>query len=195
MDDDQNNNRRVGLLGGSFNPAHAGHREISLAALDRMALDVVWWLVTPGNPLKDQNIYAPLDERLAQARKIADHCDIVVSNFEQRHNLQYTVDTLTRLKELNPNTHFIWLMGADSLAGFHRWRDWKTIAALMPMAVFSRPGYSENALQSEAATHLKLFRKSEENALQLASEPPPAWIFFDHTDNPLSSTALRNQRD
>lgn len=180
------------MLGGSFNPAHDGHREISLAGLSRLGLDAVWWLVTPGNPLKDPETYAPFDERLAQARKVAAHPDIVVSDFERRHDLQYTVDTLERLQFLYPNAAFVWLMGADSLDGFHRWKDWRRIATLVPFAVFNRPGYGDDALTSEAATELAAFRIDADKAETLPAEEPPAWIYFSDTDNPLSSTALRN---
>lgn len=188
--DENSIKRRIGLLGGSFNPAHAGHREISLTALERLRLDAVWWLVTPGNPLKDPDIYAAYDERLHQARAVANHPDIVVSDFEHRRNLQYTVDTLEQIIDANPNAGFIWLMGADGLANFHRWKDWRRIAELAPMAVFNRPGYSDAALMSEAADTLAPFRIKANDGDLLAREPP-AWIFFADIDNPLSSTALR----
>jgi L-histidine Nalpha-methyltransferase len=184
--------RRIGLLGGSFNPAHAGHRQISVAALDRLGLEAVWWLVTPGNPLKDAGQYAPYEERLTKARAVAAHPDIVVSDFERRHNLQYTVDTLERLQITNPDIDFIWLMGADSLAGFHRWKDWRKIAELAPMAVFNRPGYTDNALSGQAAKALDAFRIDEENLGQLTGNDPPVWVYFSDTDNPLSSTEIRN---
>ncbi len=184
--------RRIGLLGGSFNPAHAGHRQISVAALERLGLEAVWWLVTPGNPLKDAGQYAPYEERLSKARAVADHPDIVVSNFERRHNLQYTVDTLERLQITNPDIDFIWLMGADSLAGFHRWKDWRKIAERAPMAVFNRPGYTDTALSGEAALALDAFRIDEENIEQLTRNDPPVWVYLSDTDNPLSSTAIRN---
>gem|GEM_PF-57243 len=186
--------RRIGLLGGSFNPPHEGHRQISLAALDKLGLDAVWWLVTPGNPLKDADLYAPYEERLAKARRLADHPDIVVSDFERRHNLQYTVDVLERLQIVNPDIDFVWLMGADSLAGFHLWKDWRKIAELAPMAVFNRPGYTDSALSGEAATALNAFRINENDLDQLITSDPPAWIYFSETDNPLSSTAIRNAR-
>lgn len=186
--------RRIGLLGGSFNPPHGGHREISVAALKRLSLDSVWWLVTPGNPLKDPADYAPFDDRMKLARKAADHPDIVVSDFEKRHGLQYTVDTIERLREFHPDTGFIWLMGADSLATFHRWKDWRRIAALAPMAVFNRPGYGDAALESEAAVALAPFRVAPENAETLAEREPPVWTYFSDTDNTLSSTSLRNAR-
>ena len=184
--------RRIGLLGGSFNPAHGGHREISLAGLARLGLDTIWWLATPANPLKDKQDYAPFETRIAQARKTAAHPDIVVSDFEKRQGLQYTVDTLERLRLLHPDTAFVWLMGADSLAGFHHWKDWRRIASLVPIAVFNRPGYGEDALAGEAARELAAFRIDADKGETLADTEPPAWIYFPDTDNPLSSTALRN---
>ena len=186
--------RRIGLLGGSFNPAHAGHREISLAALDRLGLDAVWWLVTPGNPLKDSGIYAAYDDRLHQARKVARHPDIIVSDFEKRRNLQYTVDTLGQIIDANPTAQFVWLMGADSLANFHRWKDWRRIAELAPIAVFNRPEHGDDALKSEAGTALAPFRLSDADT-DLLSLEPPAWVFFEDFDNPLSSTAIRNAKN
>jgi len=184
--------QKIGLLGGSFNPAHAGHREISLSAIDWLGLDAVWWLVTPGNPLKDIDSYAPYPERLATARHVADDERIVISNFEQRRGLQYTVDTLTTLWDDFPAMQFVWLMGADGLRDFHLWKDWRRIAETAPFAVFNRPGYETDALDSEAATELAHFRINEDAAKTLAGTEPPAWIFFDGTDNPLSSTAIRN---
>lgn len=184
--------RRIGLLGGSFNPPHAGHRAISVAALERLGLDAVWWMVTPGNPLKDPDIYQPFERRVQLARKAANHPDIVVSDFEHRHHLQYTVDTLERLKSLYPDTAFVWLMGADGLENFHRWKDWRRIANLVPFAVFNRPGYEEKALSGEAAKELSIFRIEEKAAENLAGMEPPAWVFFPDTDISLSSTAIRN---
>lgn len=182
---------RVGLLGGSFNPAHEGHREISLLALRRLKLDAIWWLVSPGNPLKDAGDYAPYDERLRVARKIADHPRIVVSNFEERKGLQYTVDTLETLRSIWPQIDFVWLMGADSLAGFHHWRDWRKIAALAPIAVFNRPGHEEAWTTAPAATELAAFRLEEDAAGALAGAEPPAWVFIAEPQNPQSSTAIR----
>jgi len=186
--------RRIGLLGGSFNPPHEGHREISLAALDRLCLDAVWWLVTPGNPLKDASVYAPFDQRMRDAQRAANHEDIVVSDFETRHSLQYTVDTIERLRLLNPEVKFVWLMGADGLLNFHRWKDWERIATLAPIAVFNRPGYGADALVSEAASSLGALRLDAREAAKLADAEPPAWIFFADMENPLSSTAIRGRR-
>jgi len=186
--------RRIGLLGGSFNPPHDGHREISLAALGRLHLDAVWWLVTPGNPLKDARLYAPFDQRMRAAQRAANHEDIVVSDFETRHSLQYTVDTIERLQFLNPDVKFVWLMGADGLLNFHRWKNWERIAALAPIAVFNRPGYGADALASEAAIALSALRLDEREAAKLADAEPPAWVFFADMENPQSSTAIRGQR-
>jgi nicotinate-nucleotide adenylyltransferase len=185
---------RVGLLGGSFNPAHEGHREISLLAFKRLRLDAVWWLVSPGNPLKDAADYAPYEERLRTARKVADHPRIIVSNFEERKGLQYTVDTLETLRTLWPQINFVWLMGADSLASFHRWRDWRRIASLAPFAVFNRPGYEAALRTAPAAEALKDFRLEEDAAEGLAGAEPPAWVFIAAPQNPQSSTAIRAGR-
>jgi nicotinate-nucleotide adenylyltransferase len=182
---------RVGLLGGSFNPAHEGHREISLLALKRLSLDAVWWLVSPGNPLKDAADYAPYEERLRIARKVSDHPRIIVSNFEERKGLQYTVDTLGTLRALWPQIDFVWLMGADSFASFHRWRDWKRIASLAPMAVFNRPGHETAWKAAPAADELDAFRLEESAAANLADAEPPAWVFIAESQNAQSSTAIR----
>lgn len=181
----------IGLLGGSFNPAHEGHREISLAALKALGLDAVWWLVTPGNPLKAPGDYAPYDERLADARRVADHPRIVVSDFEARKGIQYTVDTLTTLHALWPQMHFLWLMGADSLETFHLWKDWRKIFTLAPIAVFSRPGHDGAAEASQAALEFQAFRLDHRDAAALTRAEPPAWAYFPDTDNPASSSALR----
>ena len=182
---------RIGLLGGSFNPAHGGHREISIAALNYIKLDAVWWLVSPGNPLKDPGAYAPYEERLAKARRVADHHRIVVSDFERRKNLQYTIDTLDAIQTLWPDMGFVWLMGADSLMTFHLWRDWKSIFARTPIAVFNRPGSETAPEEAEAAQEFSRFRVETEKAATILSEEPPAWTFIAATSNPLSSTALR----
>lgn len=191
----QGDRRRIGLLGGSFNPAHDGHREISILALERLSLDAVMWLVTPGNPLKDPSIYAPYEERLRQARRAADHPDIVVSDFERRHGLTYTVDTIDRLKALNPNTNYVWLMGADSFETLHEWRDWRNIVQSAPIAVFRRPGYENAPINSVAAREFSFERRDIDAATGLADLPPPAWIFFPETDNKISSTAIRARID
>lgn len=186
---------RIGLLGGSFNPAHDGHREISLAAINHLRLDAVWWLVTPGNPLKEGGDYeyAPYQERLAAARRVANHPRIVVSNFEERKGLQYTVDTLEALHDLWPQIRFVWLMGADSLEGFHKWKNWRRIASLAPIAVFNRPGHEAAATTSETAKELALFRVPSGRAADIVDAFPPAWTFIETTKNPASASAIRRR--
>lgn len=181
----------IGLLGGSFNPAHDGHREISLAALASLGLDAVWWLVSPGNPLKDANGYAPYGERLAQARRAAADPRIVVSDFEARKNLRYTVDTVSLLQALWPQIRFVWLMGADSLDQFHLWKEWRRLFAAIPIAVFARPGFERAATESEAAQAFATFRLDDGAISRLAGAEPPAWGYFGDTRNPASSTELR----
>ncbi len=182
---------KVGLLGGSFNPPHGGHLEISLHAIERLKLDVVWWLVTPGNPLKDKSIYAPYEERLAHARVVAEGAPIVISDFEHQHGLQYTYQTIEALQQNYPDHDFVWMMGADSLASLHHWKNWRTLAETIPMAIFNRPSQSNQALKSQASLELAHCRLDEAAADALCGSKPPAWIFFPQTKNPLSSTALR----
>lgn len=182
---------KIGLLGGSFNPPHPGHREISMKALDWLGLDSVWWLVSPGNPLKDPETYAPYEERLWRSRRIANDPRIVISNFEERRKLQYTVDTLDALTDLWPDMRFVWLMGADSLATMHLWKDWKRIFTIAPIAAFKRPGFEDAAETSPAAREFAPFRVDERNAKELPLSEPPAWTFCTSTANPASSTALR----
>lgn len=187
---------RIGLLGGSFNPAHDGHREISLEALRLLKLDAVWWLVTPGNPVKERvgHDYAPYEERVATARRVANHPRLVVSNFEDRKGLQYTVDTLEALTDLWPQIHFVWLMGADSLEGFDRWKNWRRIASLVPIAVFNRPGHEAAALASQTARELALFRVPSARAAEIVGADPPVWTFVEETQNPASASAIRAAR-
>ncbi|HXI86632.1 MAG TPA: nicotinate-nucleotide adenylyltransferase [Parvularculaceae bacterium] len=186
--------QKIGLLGGSFNPPHAGHREISLLALDWLGLDAVWWLVSPGNPLKDPAASAPYERRLSEARKVARHPAIVVSNFEQRRHLRYTVDTLAALGDLWPQMRFVWLMGADNLATINQWKDWRRIFLLAPVAVFNRPGFEAAGEESAAAKEFAAFRIDKSRGRALAEMEPPAWAYFSGVDNPLSSTALRARR-
>lgn len=183
---------RIGLLGGSFNPAHDGHYEISMAALKTLNLETVWWLVSPGNPLKNPSIYKPYTDRITQARKIADDARIVVSNFEQRRKLQYTIDTLTILIDEHPAVDFVWLMGSDSLQTFHKWKRWRDIFTTMPIAVFNRPGAENAADTTLAAQDFASFRLPENAAHQLPGKEAPAWVFVSSTANPQSSTELRN---
>ena len=149
--------QRVGLLGGSFNPPHDGHRQISLEAMQRLGLDRVWWLVSPGNPLKSHAELESLESRLRQARSVADHPRIAVTGLETLLGTAYTAETLAYLRRRRPDLHLVWLMGADNLAGFDRWRHWRRIMALMPVAIIDRPGWRLPALAAPAA-HPRSFR-------------------------------------
>ena len=184
---------RIGLLGGSFNPAHQAHRHISLIALRRLKLDAVWWLVSPQNPLKSTTGMATLERRLAKAREVAGHPDIHVSAAEIALGTQYTIDTLEALTAKFPKAHFVWLMGGDSLASFHLWRRWKTIAKLLPIAVVARPGFTIRALSSPAAQFLDDARIDDSQAATLAEHEAPAWTFLRERLDPTSATALRNR--
>lgn len=183
---------RVGLLGGSFNPPHAAHREISLFALKRLRLDRVWWLVTPGNPLKDRGALRAQGERAEAARQCANDPRIDVTCLESVIGTRYTVDTITYLRCRASGLRFVWIMGADNLAQFHRWQNWRTIASSVPMAVIDRPPQSFRALAAPAAQALARYRLPENQAASLAERPPPAWVFLTGLKLSLSSTALRN---
>ena len=185
-------NMRIGLLGGSFNPAHEAHREISLTALKRLGLDQVWWLVTPGNPLKDPSKLASLESRVEMARKMARHPRIEVTGFAG--GSAYTIDLLAELKRRFPGVNFVWLMGADNLAQFHRWRAWGEIFAAVPMAVLDRPGLRLKARASKAAQRFALYQVDESDAGGLARLEPPAWTILSHRLSGLSSTALRAKK-
>ena len=184
----------IGLYGGSFNPAHAGHRHVSLMALKRLRLDRLWWIVTPGNPLKDTGELASTAMRVAQAKEIADDPRIDVTAFEGEIGARYTVDTLAYLKRRFPGVHFVWVMGADNLAGFHRWRGWRRIARMMPIAIIDRPGWTLKAMRSRSATALSGKRIGEGRAPALAGLTPPAWVFLHGPRSHLSSTMLRQMR-
>ncbi|MDO8358529.1 MAG: nicotinate-nucleotide adenylyltransferase [Devosia sp.] len=185
---------RIGLFGGSFNPAHEGHRLVALECLKRLALDKIWILVSPGNPLKDHSELAPLGDRIEGTRHLMNHPALEVTGFEAAHNLRYTFETLTFLTAALPATHFVWIMGADSLMNFDRWERWEDIARLMPMAVYARPGATFKATQSRAAIALAEFRMPEVEAESLAGRPPPAWVYLHGIMSPLSSTAIRQAR-
>lgn len=183
--------RRIGLLGGSFNPAHDGHRHISLQALKRLRLDEVWWLVSPQNPLKSRADMAPFDMRIDSAKKVADHPRIRVSDIERGLGTTYTADTLARLNRRFPNLRFVWLMGADNLAQISRWNRWTRIFNTVPVAVFARPTYSLGALSGRAARRFNRERIKESRASRLADMRPPAWVFLHTPLNATSATALR----
>src|SRR5690242_10590498 len=186
--------KRIGLLGGSFNPAHQGHRDISLAALAYLDLDEVWWLVSPQNPLKPVQGMASFKERMASAQAMASHPRIHVTDIERRLGTRYTADTLRRLVTRFPSYHFVWLMGADNLAQIASWRDWTRIFHLTPIAVFDRPTYTNKALTSLAARRFRRSRRREAALKTLATTPAPAWVFVHHRLNPISATAIRAER-
>jgi nicotinate-nucleotide adenylyltransferase len=186
---------QVGLFGGSFNPPHAGHALVCEIALRRLALDQIWWIVTPGNPLKAGRELAPLVERVAQSRKVAPDPRVKVTAFEARHRVRYTADTLALVKARNPGVDFVWIMGADNLRDFHRWQRWRTIAMTMPMAVIDRPGATLAFLSSTMAKTFDFARVDESDAPLLARMKPPAWTFIHGPRSSLSSTALRAARD
>lgn len=183
--------RRIGLLGGSFNPAHEGHLHISRVALRRLKLDEVWWLVSPQNPLKAEDGMAALPHRLAAARAVARHPRIVVTDVERRLGTRYTVDTLAALRRRFPRASFVWLMGADNLIELPKWRRWRTLVRLAPFAVVARPGYVRRARTSAAATALAAWRWPASRAAELPMAEPPAWVFLQERMNPQSATALR----
>ncbi|HEV7877236.1 nicotinate-nucleotide adenylyltransferase [Bradyrhizobium sp.] len=186
------NGMRVGLLGGSFNPPHLAHRAISLFAIKRLKLDRVWWLVTPGNPLKQNGALQDLDQRIEAARQIADDPRIDVSCLESVIGTRYTVDTITYLRRRAAGPRFVWIMGADNLAQFHRWQNWRRIASEVPIAVIDRPPQSFRALAAPAAQALARYRLPENEAGRLADQSAPAWVFLTGMKMSLSSTGLRN---
>lgn len=181
----------VGLFGGSFNPPHAGHRHASDMALDRLGLDRVWWLVTPGNPLKDARQLAPLTERMAAAARIARRPRAVVTDIEARLGTRYTVDLVDRLTAMAPDVRFVLIIGADNWANFHRWGGWRKIASKVAIAVIDRPGATFKALASPAARVFAKSRLPNDKARLLKTRRPPAWVFLPGEKVWLSSTMLR----
>jgi nicotinate-nucleotide adenylyltransferase len=186
------NGMRVGLLGGSFNPPHAAHRAISLFAIKRLKLDRVWWLVTPGNPLKDHGGLHDLHERADAARKMANDPRIDISCLESVIGTRYTADTVNYLRRRASGLRFVWIMGADNLAQFHKWQNWRRIASEVPIAVIDRPPQSFRALAAPAAQALARYRLPENQAARLADQHAPAWVFLTGMKLNLSSTTLRN---
>jgi len=182
---------QVGLFGGSFNPPHAGHALVADIALRRLALDQLWWMVTPGNPLKNHGELAPLAERLMLSEKITRNPRIKVTAFEAAHHIRYTADTLALVREKNPGVDFVWIMGADSLRDFHRWQRWREIMMTFPIAVIDRPGATLSLLSSVAAKTFDYARVDEAAAPRLAHRKAPAWTFIHGPRSLLSSSAIR----
>jgi len=183
--------KRVGLLGGSFNPAHEGHLQISELALRLLGLDEVWWLVSPQNPLKPTTGMAPFAERLAAARKLAKPGRIRVSDFEARVHSRYTFDTVQKLQIRHRDCRFVWIMGADNLVQLPRWHRWADIMRCVPVAVFDRPTYSYRALAGRAAQRFANCRMNHGAHRTLADQSPPAWTFLWAANNPASASAIR----
>ncbi len=183
--------RRIGLLGGSFNPAHDGHLHISLEALKRLQLDEVWWLVSPRNPLKSAADLADYPLRMAHAIALTPHPRIRVLGIEHTFKLAYTVDTIRFLQQRHRDTRFVWLMGADNLAGFHRWRAWKAIAGRVPIAILDRAPFALKALHGRFALRFAATRLPAAHAALLANKAAPAWVYLTIPRHPLSATQLR----
>jgi nicotinate-nucleotide adenylyltransferase len=184
---------RVGLLGGSFNPAHEGHLHVARQAMTHLRLDQLWLMVSPGNPLKPANGMAPFAERLASAEKIADGRRIIATDIEQRLGTRYTRDTMRALTRRFPAQHFVWLMGADNLSQLPRWGHWLRIMRAMPMLVLPRPGATRPALAGQVASRFRKHRLPARSGLCLPLAAAPCWILLPVKENPASATALRRK--
>jgi nicotinate-nucleotide adenylyltransferase len=186
---------RIGIMGGSFNPPHKGHLIVAETALRRLWLDQIWWVVTPGNPLKPHDGLPPQAERMALCRALARGPRMKITGFENELGSPYTAVTAGFLATRYPTTNFVWIMGADSLASFHRWQDWRAIAALMPIAIADRPGWRLKALASKASHALLRRRRPERKAPCIVGLKCPAWVFLTSRLNSTSSTTLRSERE
>ena len=184
---------KIGLLGGSFNPPHEGHVDISEMILKKAGLDKVWWMITPGNPWKDPSQLSCFLQRYAACRRLLTNPKIAVTGFEVFHTFHYTQETLSHLRMISPRLKFVWLMGADNLASFHLWQKWQQIASLMPMVVFDRPGSTFSVSSAPAALALQRFWIKEENVGLINCYKPPVWTFLHGRKNIHSSTAIRGR--
>ena len=185
---------RTGILGGSFNPAHGGHRRITRFAIDALALDEAWWLVSPGNPLKPSDDMGALAARLRSAEEQSRRAPITPTAIELELDTRYTVETLTKLKRRYPKRQFVWLMGSDNLAQFHLWKGWRQIARTMPIAVIARPGYNADAMTSPAMAWLRRYKVSAASFRQMGARrlrSAPALVFLRFDPDPRSATAIR----
>lgn len=183
---------RIGLFGGSFNPAHSGHVHVAETAMKRLQLDWIWWIVARGNPLKRS--HGDFEARMASARAVADKPCMIVTDIEAQLGLTYTADTLAAIVARAPQAHFVWLMGADNLVGFHLWENWQGIAQILPIAIVARPGVGPGARNSPFARRFARSRVPAAAARTLALTPPPAWTYLTAPLDPSSSTALRESR-
>lgn len=184
--------QRIGLLGGSFNPSHEGHIHLSIEAKKRLKLDKVIWLVSPQNPLKSAEGMTDYETRLAHARTLTEGTPfITVTDYEKIHGLYYSIDSITSLQNRHPRCHFVWLMGADNLANFHRWRGWREILARLPIAVFDRAPFSHHSLRCKAALSHQKNRVKSELCAQLPLASTPAWCYLFMARHPQSGTHLR----
>lgn len=184
----------IGLLGGSFDPAHSGHAHITREALKRFGLDRVWWLVSPGNPLKEEGP-APMQRRMAQARAVMDHPRVTVTDIEARIGTRYTAQTLQKLQRLYPGVRFVWLMGADNLADFHRWGQWEWIIENVQMGVIARPGTRLSARMSKTAEKYGRYRIKGRRCCLLARSETPSWCYVNIPLVDISSTEIRARGD
>jgi nicotinate-nucleotide adenylyltransferase len=182
----------IGLLGGSFDPAHEGHAHITRVALRRFGLDRVWWLVSPGNPLKERGP-APLDLRIERARKVIDNPRVIVTGIEARLGTRYTAETIAALQQRYRGVRFVWLMGADNLSQFDRWQSWKQIANSVPIGVVARPGYGVQARTSKMARMFRGAQLDPRASTVLGSHDAPAWCYVNHPLSHASSTAIRDK--
>ena len=182
--------QRVGLLGGSFDPAHEGHAHLTRVALQRFGLDSVIWLVSPGNPLKDRGP-APLEARMTRAREVMQDRRVIISDFEARIGTRYTAETIDALKAAYSGVRFVWLMGADNLQQFHRWQRWEDILSVVPVGVLARPGWRQSGLHSRTARQYRRFRLPGHASQLLLDQETPAWCFVNMPMLPVSSTDLR----
>ena len=187
--------RTVGLLGGSFNPAHEGHRHVSLYALKMLGLDAVWWMVSPQNPLKSKKDMAPLKKRMESAHAASLHPRIIVTDIETHLNTRYTADTLSALKKLYPHTTFIWLMGTDNLRQIHRWERWQDIFQMVPVCILDRPPRGDSVRTCPALERFRPFLLRQNASSRLKMAAPPAWIILHIPLNDMSATKIRGKRN
>jgi nicotinate-nucleotide adenylyltransferase len=184
--------QKIGILGGSFNPAHEGHLSISKIALQRLNLDEVWWIISPRNPLKKYDILYDFEDRVSSAEKVIDTNHISISRLEKNAQIKYTIGTVEYLNTRYLGTKFVWIMGADNLKEFHRWREWDKLALTVPIAIIDRPSSSLDVTSSLFANKYRKYRVDEADAQNLADKKKPAWVFLHSKLNDQSSSQLRN---